>query len=129
MSESELQQLIQIDGPQWGCFLLRNNSGAFEDKEGRVVRFGLGHTSRQHSDRIKSSDLVGFTQITIGPEHIGRILAVITVVECKHPDWKPSPSDKREKAQRAFIEWIKAKGGFGGFAWSLESFRKILGRL
>lgn len=128
MNESELQQQIQIDAVQFNIQLMRNNSGAFIDSTGRMVRFGLANVSKKHSDQIKSSDLIGFTTVTITQDMIGKQLAVFTAIEVKAPDWKPSPTDKRERAQLVFIEWIRARGGFAGFANSIESFRKIIGR-
>lgn len=116
MSESEIQQNVQIQAMNWGCHLMRNNSGALKDQSGRVVRFGLGNISKKHNDKIKSSDLIGLTVVTITPEMVGRKVAVFTAVECKEESWKPSPTDKREAAQRAFIDWVKANGGIAGFA-------------
>lgn len=125
--ESDVQQQIQIEGVKYGTQLMRNNSGAFKDAQGRWVRFGLGNVSKNHGDKIKSSDLVGFTRITITPEMVGKTLAVITTVEVKETGWKRNLKDKRENAQDAFISWIRAAGGFAGFASSIEEFRKIIG--
>lgn len=126
--ESELQQSIQIEGPAYGCQLLRNNSGALKNARGEWVRFGLGNISKKHATKIKSSDLIGFRRVTITPEMVGKVLAVITAVEVKDPDWNPDKKfDEHECAQLAFISWIKAAGGFAGFANSIESFRKIIG--
>jgi hypothetical protein len=127
MTESIVQQLIQLEGPGLKCQLMRNNSGAFKDTEGRFVRFGLGNVSKVHSDRIKSSDLIGFTVVTVTPEMVGQNLAVFTAVEVKDPEWKLNPEDKRTKAQMAFLNWIRFNGGFAGFARSVAEFRKILG--
>lgn len=128
VSESEIQQKIQIDGPSWNCQLMRNNSGALKDQTGRLVRYGLGNVSKQHSEQIKSSDLIGFTKVVITPDMVGKTVAIFTAVEVKESDWKPSPVDKREIAQRTFLQWILANGGLAGFAWDLASFRRILGR-
>ncbi len=126
--ESDLQQFIQMEGPKYGCQLLRNNSGAFKDATGRWLRFGLGNVSKKHSDKIKSSDLIGFTRVTITSADIGKTFAVVTAVEVKDPSWNPDKKfDAHELAQWAFIAWIKAAGGFAGFANSIESFRKIIG--
>ncbi len=129
MSESEIQQLIQIEGPQWHCQLMRNNSGALKDQTGRVVRFGLGNVSKKHNDRIKSSDLIGFTVVQVTPEMVGKHVAVFTAVEVKEPGWILSGSilNKREVAQRAFMGWVTAAGGLAGFADSIDSFKRILG--
>lgn len=128
MMESDVQQLIQIDAVNYNCILMRNNSGALKDIDGRVVRFGLGNISNKHSDKIKSSDLIGLTRITITPDMVGHTVAVFTAIEIKSPTWKSSPTDKRERAQRAFTDWIKNCGGISGFANSVEAFRKIMGR-
>lgn len=138
-NESEVEQLIKIDGVQFGCFLMRNNSGALKDLTGRPVRYGLGNDSKARNEKIKSSDEIGFTRVLITPEMVGKTIAVVTAIEIKAPGWKPkikidgesfevSYKDPRERAQYAFIKWIKANGGFAGFASSIEEFRKIIGR-
>ncbi len=119
-SESEIQQLIQIEARKLGCILLRNNSGAFQDQTGRMVFFGLGNVSKVRSEQIKSSDLIGFTLVDRVP--------VFTAIEVKAPGWTFKESDKRAVAQKAFIDWIKSFHGFAGFATSVEEFRKIIGR-
>jgi hypothetical protein len=127
-TESDLQQAIMIEGPHHHCILMRNNSGALPDATGRFVRYGLGNVSKQHSDRIKSSDLIGFTRIVITPDMVGRTVAVFTAVEIKEPGWTHSPKDKRANAQKAFTDWVKACGGFAGIVDSVEAFRKMLGK-
>lgn len=125
--ESEVQQKIQIEGVQYGTQLLRNNSGAFKDAHGRWIFFGLGNTSKKRGDTIKSSDLVGFTKVTITQEMVGSSLAVFTAVEVKKTGWK-GLLNAREKAQEAFINWVRTNGGFAGFADSVESFKEIIGK-
>ena len=128
MNESEIQQRIQIEGPRFNCQLLRNNSGAFRDAEGRFVFFGLGNISKKHSDRIKSSDLIGFTRIVVTPDMVGRTVAIFTAVEVKASDWADGKKfNAREEAQATFIDWIRKAGGFAGFANSIESFKRIIG--
>lgn len=127
-SESEVQQRIQIHGPHYDSLLMRNNSGALKDIEGRVVRFGLGNESAKRNEIIKSSDLIGITTITITPEMVGMRIGVFTAVECKRSDWVASLTDKREKAQGNFIDWVRSRGGLAGFAKSIDEFKKILGR-
>lgn len=127
MDESTIQQQIQIEGPKVNCQLLRNNSGAFKDASGRFIFFGLGNISKKRSEQFKSSDLIGFTQVIVTADMVGRTVAVFTAVEVKASDWKHQPSDKRASAQLAFISWIRAAGGFAGFAQSIEQFRKIIG--
>lgn len=130
MVESELQQLVQIEGPKYACILQRNNSGALKDSNGRLVRYGLGNISSKQNAAIKSSDLIGITTITITPEMVGRKIGVFTAVECKAPGWKPTLKEKsRESAQLAYIEWVRMRGGLAGFASSIEEFKAIIGAL
>lgn len=121
-SESEIQQLIQIEGPRYGCLLLRNNSGAFKNEQGQWVRFGLGHTSPKS---LKSSDLIGITTITITPEMVGKQVGIFTAVEVKAEDWKPTDNE-RENSQRQFIAWVKLRGGISTMCNSVEDFIKIM---
>ena len=127
MTESEVQEKIQIEGVQYGCQVMRNNSGAFQDATGRSVRFGLGNISKKRSDKIKSSDLIGFTKVTITPEMVGKTVAIFTAVEVKKPGWKLNFKDIKERAQLAFIDWVFMNGGRSGFATSIEEFKKIIG--
>jgi hypothetical protein len=128
MTESDVQQHIQLEGARLDCLLLRNNSGAAKDETGRVIRFGLGNVSAKHQETMRSSDLIGFTVVEVTPEMVGRRLAVFTAIEVKDPTWKLRPGDKRGQAQHNFINWVRLHGGIAGFANSLESLRRLLGR-
>lgn len=125
--EGIVSQEIQIDGPNHECFLMRNNSGACIDETGRLVRYGLGNISKAHSTRIKSSDLIGITTITITPDMVGKKIGVFTAVEVKKESWNIDKKlDARETAQSAFVNWVRQRGGFAGFANSVMSFRNII---
>ena len=125
-NEDEVQQLIQIEGPLHHCLLLRNNSGACKDATGRVIRFGLGNVSRKHNEEIKSSDLIGITSIVVTQDMVGKTIGIFTAIEVKKEDWNPSANDKRERAQRRFIDWVIKLGGIAGFANSVDSFKRVL---
>lgn len=125
--ESTVQQLIQLEGPKHGCLLLRNNSGMLYNKEGTPVRYGLGNESKARSETFKSSDLIGITAVMITPEMVGKVVAVFTAIEVKHPDWKPM-NTIREKGQRNFIDWVLSKGGLAGFANSVDKFKEIIAK-
>lgn len=122
--ESEVEQLIKADAVNYGCILLRNNSGALTDSTGRTVRYGLGAYSKKHDERIKSSDEIGFTRVLITPQMVGKTVAVFTAVEVKEPGWKPKNLNARETAQKAFIDWVVNNGGFSFFANSVDSARE-----
>jgi len=124
--ESFVQQEIQIHAKNFDCNLMRNNSGAFKDDTGRLIRFGLGNISKAHSDQVKSSDLIGFTKVVITPDMVGKTVAIFTAIEVKKEAWTSDPNDKREKAQNNFIKWIVNNGGYAGFANGIESLKRIL---
>lgn len=125
-NEAKVQADIQIQAVSLGCHLMRNNSGAFQDNSGRLVRFGLGNVSKQHSERIKSSDLIGFTRVVITPEMVGHTVAIFTAFEIKAPSFKITASDKRARAQLAFIEWIGLSGGIAAMLTSVADLPKVL---
>ncbi|TXH10439.1 MAG: hypothetical protein E6R04_05410, partial [Spirochaetes bacterium] len=110
-SESEIQQLIQLEAPKMGVTLLRNNSGAFKDETGRLVRYGLGQIS--NTQPYKSSDLIGWTEVIVTEQMIGQRIAIFTAVEVKKEGWKAG-KDEREEKQNNFIRWIKSRGGIAG---------------
>lgn len=135
-SESEVQQLILLEAPKYGCVLMRNNSGSFVDKDGRHVRFGLNNLSQSQNEKIKSSDLIGLMNTVkvktyttnVGPESLEVRCGCFIAVECKKEGWKFNPKDKREVAQKAFIDWIIMNGGVAGFCASVEDFLRLIGR-
>lgn len=126
VNESDIQQFIQMEAAKERIQLMRNNSGALLDKEGRLVRYGLGNVSQKHNDAIKSSDLIGFTEVVITPQMVGRKIAVFTAVEVKKEGWVFTEGDKRAKAQKAFIDWIQKAGGIAGFAASVTEFKAFV---
>ena len=125
--EGVVQQEIQIAARHLNSHLMRNNSGAAQDETGRVVRYGLGNISKQHQDRIASSDLIGITQVKITPEMVGRTLGVFTAIEVKRENWNSEKKlDKRETAQKNFIDWVLSLGGFAGFCNNSNRVREIV---
>jgi len=113
-SESEVQQLIQLEAAKHGCILMRNNSGCLTDDTGRPVRYGLGNVSKDQNDKIKSSDLIGIYK------------GIFVAIECKKEGWKFNPNDKREVAQLAFINFIKTHNGISGFCCSVADFLQLI---
>jgi hypothetical protein len=113
--ESDAQNRIRIEAARHGLMLWRNNSGALADKDGRLVRFGLGNDSPTVNRVIKSSDLIGLYR--------GRFVAV----EVKPLGWKYTGTE-REVAQLNYINLVKKHGGIACFAtqWSevYEAFVK-----
>jgi len=114
MQESDVQNSVRLAASREGWRLWRNNSGAFKDERGRVVRYGLANDSPKVNACIKSSDLIGWRRLTITPDMVGQTVAVFVARECKRSDWKFSGSP-RELAQAKFIDMLNADGGDGAF--------------
>jgi hypothetical protein len=113
-SESRIQSLEQLKAAKRGAWLLRNNSGAFYDAAGRLVRFGLGNVSKVFNEIMKSSDLVGVEPVLITPEMVGTILGRFVARECKPEGWKYTGTP-REIAQLNFINKVNSLGGNAAF--------------
>lgn len=123
-SENEISQLVQMEAPKYNFNPFRNNSGALRDATGRVVRFGLGNTSKRINENFKSSDFIGPTTIIITPEMIGKKIAIFTAIETKEENWKFNFNDPHEVAQKNFIDFVNLKGGIAFFANGIDSFHR-----
>ena len=114
MSETQIQQAVRLSCSQGPARLWRNNSGKLPDpKTGRWVQFGVASPG--------GSDLIGYRQMVIGPEHVGRTMAVFTAVEVK------SATGRATAEQRAFIQHVKQAGGIAGVVRSVDEARGLLG--
>lgn len=107
--ETPLMRRLQLAATTLGSRLLRNNVGQTVTKDGRVIRYGLA---------VGSSDLIGWTPVRIGPEHVGQTLAVFTAVEVKVPGSYPT------KQQRDFLAAVQAAGGIGLVARNEDDLRR-----
>lgn len=114
-SESRVQAKEQLKAAARGAWLLRNNSGAFKDATGRLVRYGLGNVSKKFNAVCKSSDLLGVEPVVITPDMVGQTIGRALVRECKPEGWTFNPSDKREVAQKRFIDKVNEMGGNAAF--------------
>ncbi len=116
MSEQGAQNRVRWEAAQLGMPLWRNNSGAFKDDRGQMVRFGLGNDSPRLNKLWKSSDLIGIVPVTIQPHHVGRLAGIFAAVEMKDPaTWRGEPKSEHETAQANFIATVQQYGGVGGF--------------
>jgi hypothetical protein len=104
MSEAGVQSRVRLEAARKGYLVFRNNVGAMEDVNGRVVRFGLANDSAALNKRIKSCDLIG---IKPGGQFWCR--------EVKHASWHYTGTE-REEAQLRFIQLILSLGGDAAFS-------------
>ena len=122
-SEAASQQEIRTDAPKHGWQLMRNNVGATFDRNGRMIRFGLGNDSEALNEVFKSSDLIGIRPVVVTPEMVGTVIGQFAAVEVKAPGWKQHPSDTRAQAQARFGAWVEKHGGCFQFATSVGDMR------
>lgn len=121
-SEAAVQAVCRVIAPRYQASLWRNNNGAHMTNDGRHVRFGLGNDSTKLNKRWKSSDLIGITPVK--STNAGQIFGVFTAVECKSPGWN-SPKNDRDRAQAAFHNTVRSKGGIALFAQSGADYEKV----
>jgi hypothetical protein len=57
---------------------------------------------------LGSSDLIGFTSVTISPDMVGKTVAIFTALEVK------TKTGRASKEQNAFIDTVKRFGGLAG---------------
>lgn len=115
MNEAAVQSHTRLALARSGALVWRNNTGACEDKSGRIIRYGLANDSQQLNARIKSSDLIGITPVTITQDMVGKTVGIFTAVECKHSGWHLTPGDARGQAQERFLALVRSVGGIGAF--------------
>ena len=127
--EGRVQDDVECSASSFSCKLLRNNVGSLKNDLDVWVRYGLGNISKKLNKRLKSSDLVGWTTITITPEMVGRKVAVFTAIEVKPPSFKVTgvyKEDSRECAQERFCNLVREGGGFGAIVNSDQHFKTTM---
>ncbi len=127
--ESRASQEVKLRASEWGCKLFRNNSGMLFNQDGVPVRYGLGNISKKFNAKIKSSDEIGWTPVTITPEMVGKTIAVFTAFENKTPGFNIRESYRegsREAAQLKFINIVKQANGIAGFTRSAHDVDQVL---
>lgn len=102
-SETNYMRSIMVALSKLPCRVFRNNVGLAQYPNGTVVKYGLCPGS---------SDLIGWTTITITPDMVGKRIATFTAIEVKTPNGIPSDD------QITFVEVVQRAGGIAGFAKS-----------
>jgi len=112
MKETPILKRIMIRCSRDIARLFRNNVGQYRDKAGNWIRYGLGNPG--------GSDLIGWRQVIITPEHIGMTIAQFLAIEVKQPN-KEATDD-----QAKFGRMIINAGGIFGVAHSPEEAEAII---
>lgn len=118
MPERDLLNDIRMAASAHGARLFRNNSGV--GWVGQVISHHggilmLNAPRPLHAGLcVGSSDLIGWTPVTITPEMVGRTIAVFTAVEGKSTTRQYPTAD-----QYRFIDAVRAAGGIATVARSV----------
>lgn len=96
MTETQLLSRLLIRASELGLRLFRNNTGMLRDANGRPVRYGLC---------VGSSDLIGWTPVTVTPAMVGTTVAVFTAMEAK------VARNTTTEAQGHFLDVVREAGG------------------
>lgn len=97
-SESEILKRVMLAVSKKCCRIFRNNVGLFKTIDGRTVKTGLCKGS---------SDLIGWTEITITKDMVGAKIAAFTAIETK------TKTGRLTKEQRNFLRVVEEAGGVG----------------
>lgn len=117
MTEKDVERRLILHASEVGSTLFKNNVGMYRDERGNVIRFGLCKGS---------SDLIGWTPITITPEMVGKRFAVFTAVEVKknkHGSYRATDDQLR------FISAVNRNGGLGLVADCNEDLDRAINTL
>lgn len=116
-SEAEIQAEIRLAlGLREDLRLWRNNrgfawAGPVLHREAEIVTL-LRPRYLEYGLCNGASDLIGCRLVRVGPEHVGRTLAVFTAIEVKRPGKGPTAD------QRRFLGLLREWGGCAGVAHS-----------
>lgn len=95
MAEGKITRALMLLFTKFGR-LFRNNVGLFETKDGRKVRTGLC---------VGSSDTIGWTELVVTPEMVGKKVAVFTSIEIK------TKGTRTTALQRNWLQAVNTAGG------------------
>lgn len=112
MKETAIQQAVRLALSQAGAVVFRNNQGAYQDDQGRWIKYGVCNPG--------GSDLIGWTSVTVTPDMVGKTVALFTAVEVKTPTGRVTP------AQQNFIDQVNKAGGRAGVVRSSEDAQLLL---
>lgn len=113
-TEKDVERTLILHASQCGSTMFKNNVGMYTDQRGNVIRFGLCKGS---------SDLIGWTPVTITPDMVGKKLAVFTAVEVK---LNKNGKYKATEDQLRFISAVKNNGGYAGVADCKQDLEEII---
>jgi hypothetical protein len=122
--ETNLLKRIQLAAPKLHARLFRNNvAQAWVGNAKRVSPTSVLIVDARplHAGLcVGSSDLIGWTEVKVTPEMVGRKIAVFTAIEGKTGRVRVTPE------QANFIQQVQAAGGFAGVAREPQDITSII---
>ena len=113
-TEKDIERTLILHASQCGSTIFKNNVGKLRDERGNIVTFGLCKGS---------SDLIGWTPITVTPDMVGKKIAVFTAIEVKlNKNGKYKATDD----QKRFISAVLNNGGYAGVADCKKDLEDII---
>ena len=100
----------QLDEAAWlqFPFTFRNNRGAVKTANGGYITFGIPEPPHgRKKDRLKGGDRIGWSEVEITPDMVGKRIAVFTNIEIK------GSNDQLKKGQ---IDWHNLVLQHGGIS-------------
>lgn len=119
--ENKSTELVKLRAAMYNAVLMRNNTGVAYTPNNRPVFFGLGNEGKKNNNSIRTSDLIGWTTVTITPEMVGKSIAVFTAFEVKKLGFIKKLSyneNTREHGQNMFKNQVLNAGGIADFVTS-----------
>jgi len=112
LSRGDTRLFRNTVGEGWMGKVARREEGMVLLQNARHVTFGLC---------VGSSDHVGWTSVTISPQHVGQRFARFIAIEAK------DGSGRATSEQRNFIARVIEAGGRAGVARDVEDARRLIG--
>jgi VRR-NUC domain len=127
MTEADIQAAIMLDLGRGATRVFRNHVA--KGFTGEFIRTEAGFTVLKNARRasfglcVGSSDVIGFRQVVITPDMVGKTVAAFIAIEVK------AAGGRSSSEQRAFIQVVRQAGGLAGIARSVDEARAIVDRL
>jgi hypothetical protein len=116
-SESNVQSRTLLAAVHKAFRFFRNNRGAFEDKTGRWIRYGLANDSKTRGKQLRAADLIGWRRVTVTQDMVGKVIAQFASAECKPEGWTPpNPGTKEYEHYEGQLLWADLVNREGGYA-------------
>lgn len=127
--ESKASLNVRLEANKQGCRLLKNNTGVAYDSTNRPVFFGLGNEGKKKQDSDRTPDWVGWHNVTITQEMVGKTVPVFLAIDAKKLGFKHKTTyakNTREYGQNKFFQKVINANGVAGFAATAEHVRDII---